>query len=73
MLVIVSGTVRSILPMTELITQLRWPFIGAEALAGRAIPERAMRKHYQPLYPGAFIPRDVEPLPAFVRKWRGCG
>ncbi len=59
--VIVSGTVRSILPMTELMTQLRWPFIGAEALAGRAIPERAMRKQYQPLYPGVFIPRDVEP------------
>ncbi len=59
--VIVSGTVCSILPMTELTTQLRWPFIGAEVLAGHAIPERAMRKQYQPLYPGVYIPRDVEP------------
>lgn len=47
--------------MTELMTQLRWPFIGAEALAGSAIPERAMRKLYRPLYPGVYIPRDVEP------------
>lgn len=47
--------------MTELMTQLRWPFIGAEALAGRAIPERALRKHCQPLYPGVYIPRDVDP------------
>jgi hypothetical protein len=47
--------------MTELMTQLCWPFIGAEALASRAIPERAMRKQYQPLYPGVYIPRDVEP------------
>ena len=59
--VIVSGSVRSILPMTELTTQLPWPFIGAEALASRAIPERAMRKQYQPLYPGVYIPRDIEP------------
>ncbi|BBZ18770.1 hypothetical protein MGAD_31050 [Mycolicibacterium gadium] len=59
--VIVSGSVRSILPMTELMTQLRWPFIGAEALAGRAIPERALRRQYQPLYPGVYLPHDVEP------------
>jgi hypothetical protein len=60
--VIVSGTVCSILSMTELTTPLRWPFIGAEVLAGRAIPERAMRKQYQPLYPGVYIPRGVERL-----------
>jgi hypothetical protein len=59
--VIVSGFVSSILPMTELMTQLRWPFIGAEALAGRAIPERAMRTQYRPLYPGVYIPSDVDP------------
>ena len=47
--------------MTELITQLRWPFIGTEALGRRAIPERALRKRYQPLYPGVYIPRDVDP------------
>ena len=58
---IVSGTVSSILPMTKPMTQLRWPFIGAEALAVGAMPERAMRKQYQPLYPGVYIPRGVEP------------
>src|SRR6187397_284140 len=47
--------------MTELMTQLHWPFIGAEALVGHMIPERAMRKHYRPLYPGVYIPRGVDP------------
>jgi hypothetical protein len=40
---------------------VRWPFIGVEALAAGVIPERAMRKAYEPLYPGVFIPRGVEP------------
>jgi hypothetical protein len=30
-------------------------------LAAGVIPERAMRKAYEPLYPGVFIPRGVEP------------
>jgi hypothetical protein len=38
-----------------------WPFVGAEALAARLMPERAMRNRYQPLYPGVFVPRGVEP------------
>lgn len=41
-----------------------WPFIGAEALTHRVLPERTMRKNYQPLYPGVFIPRGVEPSAA---------
>jgi hypothetical protein len=41
-----------------------WPFIGAEALSNRVIPERAMRKSYEPLYPGVFIPRGVQPSAA---------
>lgn len=38
-----------------------WPFIGAEALASAALPERAMRRNFQQLYPGVFVPRGVEP------------
>jgi hypothetical protein len=38
-----------------------WPFIGAEALASAAIPERAMRRNFQQLYPGVFVPKGVEP------------
>jgi hypothetical protein len=40
-----------------------WPFVGSEALAGKALPERAMRKWYQPVYPGVFAPRDVALTP----------
>ncbi|BBZ30544.1 hypothetical protein MMAD_48390 [Mycolicibacterium madagascariense] len=39
---------------------LPWPFLGAEALANRLIPERAMRASYQPVYPDVFVPRGVE-------------
>jgi hypothetical protein len=38
-----------------------WPFLGAEALAAQAIPERAMRTRYEQLYPGVFAPRGIEP------------
>lgn len=38
---------------------IQWPFLGAEALASRAVPERAMRKVYEPLYPGVFVPRGA--------------
>jgi hypothetical protein len=42
---------------------LPWPFIGAEALASAAIPERAMRRNFRQLYPGVFVPGGVEPSP----------
>lgn len=38
-----------------------WPFIGAEALAARAIAEREMRNRYEQLYPGVYVPRGSEP------------
>jgi very-short-patch-repair endonuclease len=41
--------------------ELPWPFIGSRALAEKAIPERAMRKWYQPVYPDVYVPRGVEP------------
>jgi len=40
---------------------LQWPFVGAEALAARLIPERAMRTLYEPLYPGVYVPWGIEP------------
>lgn len=40
--------------------ELDWPFLGAEALADRAIPERAMRRLYEPVYPGVFAPWGIE-------------
>jgi hypothetical protein len=42
-------------------TDMPWPFIGAEALSNAAIPERAMRRSFEQLYPGVFVPRGVEP------------
>jgi hypothetical protein len=36
--------------------ELPWPFVGSEALAARAIPERAMRTLYEPVYPDVYIP-----------------
>ncbi|BBY26134.1 hypothetical protein [Mycolicibacterium sediminis] len=42
---------------------LPWPFIGAEALAARAIPERAMRDLYEPVFPGIYVPWGVSPSP----------
>ena len=42
-------------------SELPWPFLGAEALSNAAIRERAMRRSYQPLYPGVFVPRNIEP------------
>ena len=38
-----------------------WPFVAAEAVAAQTLPERAMRKRYEPLYPGVFVPRGAEP------------
>ena len=37
-----------------------WPFLGAEALAAKAIPERAMRLLYEPVYPGVYGPFGIE-------------
>lgn len=42
-------------------TELPWPFVGAEVLAAREIPERAMRALYEPVYPGVYVPWGVEP------------
>jgi hypothetical protein len=41
-------------------SKLPWPFIGAEALSNAALPERALRRSYDQLYPGVFVPRGVE-------------
>lgn len=40
--------------------ELPWPFRGAEALAAKAIPERAMRVLYEPVYPGVYVPYGIE-------------
>jgi hypothetical protein len=41
-------------------TELPWPFVGAEALSTAVISERAMRRLYTPMYPGIYVPRDAE-------------
>lgn len=41
-------------------TELTWPFLGREALAAKALPERAMRSLYEPVYPGVFAPAGIE-------------
>lgn len=40
--------------------ELAWPFLGTEVLAAKAIPERAMRTLYEPVYPGVYAPWGVE-------------
>ena len=37
-----------------------WPFLGSEALAAKALPERAMRALYDPVYPGVYVPGCIE-------------
>ncbi len=37
-----------------------WPFLGVEALAAGAIPERAMRTLYEPVYPGVYGAAGIE-------------
>lgn len=37
-----------------------WPFLGVEALAAGAVPERAMRTLYEPVYPGVYGPAGIE-------------
>ncbi|MGB3333856.1 MAG: hypothetical protein WBA79_13710 [Mycobacterium sp.] len=40
--------------------EVDWPFLGTEALADKTIPERAMRRLYEPVYPGVFAPWGIE-------------
>jgi hypothetical protein len=40
--------------------ELAWPFLGSEALAVKAVPERAMRAIYEPVYPGVYAPGGIE-------------
>ncbi|BBY33171.1 hypothetical protein BST33_16430 [Mycolicibacter minnesotensis] len=41
--------------------ELDWPFLGVEALAAKAIPERLMRTLYEPVYPGVYVPWGMVP------------
>jgi hypothetical protein len=41
-------------------TELPWPFVGSEALAANAIPERALRSLYVTVYPNVYVPFGVE-------------
>ncbi len=41
-------------------SELAWPFLGSEALAAKALPERAMRAMYEPVYPGVYVPSGIE-------------
>ena len=40
--------------------ELPWPFLGSEALAAKALPERAMRAMYEQVYPGVYAPSGIE-------------
>jgi hypothetical protein len=40
--------------------ELGWPFLGSEALAAKALPERAMRAIYDPVYPGVYVPGGID-------------
>ena len=40
--------------------ELPWPFLGSEALAANAIPERAMRALYDAVYPGVYVPSGID-------------
>jgi hypothetical protein len=41
-------------------TELSWPFLGQEVLAAKALPERAMRSLYDPIYPGVYVPGGTD-------------
>jgi hypothetical protein len=43
--------------------ELAWPFLGTEVQAAKAIPERAMRTLYEPVYPGVYVPWGIELTP----------
>jgi hypothetical protein len=51
-----SVAARTVRAMTE----LQSPFVGAEALASGIIAERAMRRLYEPIYPGIYVPRGAD-------------
>jgi len=38
---------------------VNWPFLGQELLAAGALPERAMRSLYEPVYPGVYVPAGI--------------
>lgn len=40
--------------------ELGWPFLSSEALAAKALPERAMRALYDPVYPGVYVPGGID-------------
>ncbi|MGH3678020.1 MAG: endonuclease domain-containing protein [Mycobacterium sp.] len=40
--------------------EVPWPFLGSEALAAKAIPERAMRSLYEAVYPDVYVPSGIE-------------
>jgi very-short-patch-repair endonuclease len=40
--------------------ELRWPFLGSEALAAAAVSERQMRSLYMRVFPDVYVPRGVE-------------
>jgi hypothetical protein len=39
--------------------ELTWPFLASEVLAAKALPERAMRALYEPVYPGVYVPSGI--------------
>jgi hypothetical protein len=41
-------------------SEVPWPFLGAEALAAKALSERAMRTMYEAVYPGVYVPWGIE-------------
>ena len=41
-------------------SELEWPFLASEVLAAKAIPERALRTLYEPVYPNVYAPRGIE-------------
>lgn len=53
--------------------ELPWPVLGSEVLAAKAIPERAMRQLYEPVYPGVYAPAGVELTARQRPTRRGCG
>ncbi|MBS9533141.1 hypothetical protein KIH27_05995 [Mycobacterium sp. M1] len=41
-------------------TEPAWPFLGAEVLAAKVMPERAMRSLYEAVYPGVYVPHGID-------------
>ncbi|AGL33064.1 hypothetical protein J114_19015 [Mycobacterium tuberculosis EAI5/NITR206] len=53
--------------------ELPWPVLGSEVLAAKAIPERAMRQLWEPVYPGVYAPAGVELTARQRAHAGGCG